>query len=84
MSMSLHEAESIAFDPIDSHSTVSLDLAARLLVERPAAGRDAACYAQLAALKARLQRIKGWAVHRPSVAPETSLDWIARLANGLV
>ena len=54
--MTLPEAKQIAFDPIDHHATVTLDLAARVISDDGRKGRDQSAYKQLAELKAAIQR----------------------------
>lgn len=56
MSMSVLEARQAAFDPINSHATVTLDLAVATLHGN--LGRDHAAYRQLATIKAALQRLQ--------------------------
>lgn len=54
MTMSIDEAKAIAF--AGKHATVTFDLAARVLRDAGARGRDHAAYIELAELKAAIQR----------------------------
>ena len=54
--MQHYEALQIAFDPIGTHATTTLDLAERVISDNGPSGRDHAAYRQLAALKAEIQR----------------------------
>ena len=79
MSMSYREAHDIAFDPLSTHATTTLDLAESRLKESLVGGRDRDAYVQLADLKARLQRIIGWtSVYSTDPGP---LEAINRLAK---
>ncbi len=55
MSMTTHEAETIARDPLYSHATVTLDLAATVLASPI---KDLDTLRQLAEAKAILQRLE--------------------------
>jgi len=57
MAMTLTEAKQIAFDPAGAHATVTFDLAARVIGDAGAQGRDQATYKQLAECKAEIQRL---------------------------
>lgn len=80
MTMGIKEAWRIAHDPLLSHATVTLDLAARVLKQsRYTAELDRA---ELAELKARLQRIIDWSDASRKDNPASQLEAINRLAQG--
>ncbi len=74
MSMTLDEAKRIAFDPIGSHATVTLDLAARVIADAGPRGRDQDCYRQLAELKAADQRAQADWLECPHEVSEKESD----------
>ena len=76
MSMSYREAMDIAFDPLGKHGTTTLYLAEYRLKESLVGGRDRDAYVQLADLKARLQRIIGWAEQKPSDPEALHAIWL--------